>query len=574
MACPADQFCSAGTCELECASYLTECGGLCFDTRSDSENCGMCGNACPAGEVCSAGTCETSCGANLTQCGAECIDTESDPNNCGGCANPCLADQFCSAGVCALECASYLTECAGVCRDTSADAQNCGTCGNACDAGQVCLGGTCEVSCGGDLVECPDGACHDPEVDSLNCGACGNACASGEVCLGSACEVSCGTNLVECGGACTDTAFDPNNCGGCGVACGAGETCWDGVCGDQRCPAGEAMVGINGDGSPDCAPLAPAITDYANSSCRVYFGWRDDCDNCTQGPNKWGYAGGNTCHNGSGGDNTCTTPSFDGGPNVNLFGLNTDGTVNDDDTFYAGLRCDAPTGTTLATNACPAGRFVVGYSGGQLLCAPIGVPAASSANSLCSLYFGWRDQCDGTGCNTPPSDWGRTSATTCAIGGGSKNHCYLSNLGGTMVRLIGVDIGGDVDGNDRFYLGLRCEGALPSESRTAGACPAGQMAVGVASGGGLLCASPSVEVEDTVNSSCDVYLGHRDSCNGCTNPPTRWGRTNGVGTCTSLGPEGICRTFTLDDRPVRFYGVNTDGGVNGDDKFYAGMRCD
>ena len=36
----------------------TDCGGVCKDTKTDSDNCGVCGNVCKDGRVCTAGHCE------------------------------------------------------------------------------------------------------------------------------------------------------------------------------------------------------------------------------------------------------------------------------------------------------------------------------------------------------------------------------------------------------------------------------------------------------------------------------------------------------------------------------------
>jgi CSLREA domain-containing protein len=42
---------------VDCASGLTNCGGICFDLSSDNNNCGTCGNVCGAGTHCSGGGC-------------------------------------------------------------------------------------------------------------------------------------------------------------------------------------------------------------------------------------------------------------------------------------------------------------------------------------------------------------------------------------------------------------------------------------------------------------------------------------------------------------------------------------
>ena len=77
---------------------------------------------------------------------------------------------------------------------------------------------------------------------------------------------------------------------------------------------------------------------YINNNCRLYLGWRDNCDGCTIPPAKWGYVNDSTCVNGAGVHNTCTTPNL-AGEVVRTFGLNTDGDVGADDKFYVGFRC-------------------------------------------------------------------------------------------------------------------------------------------------------------------------------------------------------------------------------------------
>lgn len=107
----------------------------------------------------------------------------------------------------------------------------------------------------------------------------------------------------------------------------------------DQCPAGQFVAGTNIDGSLDCVDPSAAVASYIDSKCALFFGWRDSCDACTTGPTKWGRTGTTACINGLGADNSCTPMNL-GGTTVQMFGLNTDGDVNDDDTLYVGLRCD------------------------------------------------------------------------------------------------------------------------------------------------------------------------------------------------------------------------------------------
>lgn len=102
----------------------------------------------------------------------------------------------------------------------------------------------------------------------------------------------------------------------------------------QSCPAGSYVSGIDATGSIVCAGLAA----YVNQSCFLYLGWRDACDGCTTAPVKWGRTSANACENGAGVNNTCQSPTL-GAEAVTLFGLNFDGTVDDNDKVYVGLKC-------------------------------------------------------------------------------------------------------------------------------------------------------------------------------------------------------------------------------------------
>jgi hypothetical protein len=80
---------------VPCGAPLTDCGGQCVDTRSDSNNCGHCGNACPPLINCISGTC--ACPGTQIACAGACVDTTSDPNNCGACGVVCAS---CANGAC------------------------------------------------------------------------------------------------------------------------------------------------------------------------------------------------------------------------------------------------------------------------------------------------------------------------------------------------------------------------------------------------------------------------------------------------------------------------------------------
>jgi hypothetical protein len=68
------------------------------------------------------------------------------------------------------------------------------------------------------------------------------------------------------------------------------------------------------------------------------LGWRDNCDGCSLAPTKWGEVRPGGCANGAGADNTCQNVLL-GTENIDLFGLNPDGTVDGTDKFYLGFKC-------------------------------------------------------------------------------------------------------------------------------------------------------------------------------------------------------------------------------------------
>ena len=88
-----------------CPSDRLKCDNVCVDVRTDSRNCGYCGNACPAGQFCLNGNCMKSCSASQTSCPGGCFDLRNDPDHCGTCNNDCSAGLLCKEG----ECRSPLT---------------------------------------------------------------------------------------------------------------------------------------------------------------------------------------------------------------------------------------------------------------------------------------------------------------------------------------------------------------------------------------------------------------------------------------------------------------------------------
>lgn len=154
-----------------------KCGGAtCLDLKTDTMNCGSCGNACT--DAC---------------CNGSCIDTVSDQANCGSCGNACTGANSC---------------CGSSCVDTKTDLGNCGSCGTPCNG--TCANGTCTVTCTVDLGTCPHSPCVTGVALSDTCDADG--------CTDLICnfiDANCCSNTWNA--ACVQEAivWCGENCGGC-----------------------------------------------------------------------------------------------------------------------------------------------------------------------------------------------------------------------------------------------------------------------------------------------------------------------------------------------------------------------
>jgi hypothetical protein len=328
------------------------------------------------------------------------------------------------------------------------------------------------------------------------------------------------------------------------------------------CAPGEFAVGVN-NGALVCTPLGSIVRDWVNQNCFVYYGWRDDCNACQSDPAEWGRTSDALCENGVGTQNVCVTPSL-GGQSVRLYGLNPEGDMDGNDKLYIGIRCNVP--AAGAAGQCPPGEFVTSAAGSALTCAPIDAAAQAVVNADCSLYAGISDNCDG--CLAPPAKWGRVNESSCQNGIGLNNTCTAPTLGPDIVRLFGLNADGDVNDDDQLYLGLHCAG---SGSAVTGQCPPGQLMNGF--GSAAECAPIDLPLQEYVSTSCFLYHGWIDNCDGCTSPPLKWGRVNDSSCQNGAGADNTCSTHLLNGNIVRLFGLNTDGDVNDDDKLYYGFQC-
>ncbi len=223
-------------CEYECtpnaASGGTElCNGIdddCdgaidedFDTTSDPNNCGACGNACDlpsASALCVDSECVIDvCVDPMLHCNASqddgCeVDPRSDVLNCGDCGTICRANNGtpgCEDSSCTIAgCDEFYGDCDGL-----ADARGCET-----DLR------TSAANCGA----C-DNPCINPERAIAGCRAATTECPEGETCPFAECYVASCTDAdyLDCNGAlpggfedgCESYRLDPNSCLSCGNVC-------------------------------------------------------------------------------------------------------------------------------------------------------------------------------------------------------------------------------------------------------------------------------------------------------------------------------------------------------------------
>ncbi len=337
----------------------------------------------------------------------------------------------------------------------------------------------------------------------------------------------------------------------------------------SSCPDHEYGTGFDESGKLECRPIDGTALATVNQECSLYLGWRDSCDGCNAIPDKWGWASGTDCMNGVGANGTCSTATL-GGIDVHLFGLDTDGDVDGNDKFYLGWHCaaveDAP-----AEGPCADGSFLSSTGAGGDQCITARAVIASYAGAGCSLYAGWRDSCDG--CTTPPAKWGQTSDAACTLGAGVDDTCTRPMLGDQQVRLFGLNSDGDVNDDDKFYFGFQCSGAEVAGEDVDETCPAGQLVVGIKADGRVRCASPLRDAQDILQAACTVYAGWRDGCDGCATPPSKWGRLSHAVCEEGAGADNTCAANTLGGTAVQVFGLNTDGDVDGNDKFYLGFTC-
>src|SRR5690242_20591040 len=71
-------------------------------------------------------------------------------------------------------------------------------------------------------------------------------------------------------------------------------------------------------------------------------------------------------------------------------------------------------------------------------------------------------------------------------------------------------------------------------------CPVDQVAFDASSSGQLTCTTVDSLTRQAISDHCSVYLGWRDSCDGCTTPPAKWGRVSSTTCSPGVGVNNTC----------------------------------
>jgi hypothetical protein len=337
------------------------------------------------------------------------------------------------------------------------------------------------------------------------------------------------------------------------------------------CPADQFATGVAANGELTCVTLDAATAEAVRSRCSIYLGWRDGCDGCTDPPTKWSRASPLDCSPGAGAGNACVSATLDDpDTTVGLATIDFDGNVNGDDKLYASIHCvAAPRDPRPAP--CAPGWAISKRSGSTWYCTPVSEAAIAYVGGKCALHLGWSDSCDG--CTTGPAKWGAAGDGGCSNGAGTDDTCVTTTLGGQSVNLFGLSTDGDVNGDDKFYLGLGCQAPDSAGTETKTECPAGQFVVATNDDGSFTCADPGATFSSYVRDRCSLFLGWHDSCGGCTEAPTKWGKVGLASCANGVGVDDTCGDATLGSETLPMFGLNTDGDVNDDDTMYVGFRC-
>ncbi len=335
----------------------------------------------------------------------------------------------------------------------------------------------------------------------------------------------------------------------------------------QACDPLEVGIGVDVGGVLQCAPIDGAAQAAINASCAIHYGWRDNCDSpgCGSPPTKWGKVSEQDCA-ANGGNTTCQVSTLGAFANLDIFGLEIDN-GDSNDRFYTGFSC-AP--GSKAPGACGAGLLLTGYDGTTPTCVTASGAILDYVRNSCTLVSGWVDSCNG--CTNDPVEWGHSGSTACTTG--ALSTCAQHTLGSDMPQLLSFDVEGDLNSDDKFYFGLRCQAAAPVSTVVADACPADQFVTGIQADGMLVCSSLAPAAMSYFRAHCAAHFGFSDNCGSCTNTPMRFGHVRD-GSCAHNGQvDDTCSTFMVAGQAVNLYGLSVEGSGDNNDKFYAAFRCE
>ncbi len=212
-------MCMAGVCtRTSCSMGRGDCDGDTVngcetDVTASTMHCGACGAMCTlpnatagcTASLCSVGSCAMGFGDCDRLAGNGCeVNLRSNSMNCGMCGQVCAfanATAACTMGACALgACSANFGNCdamaANGCEtDTRTSVAHCGMCGRACalpNATASCVAGACAVAtCTAGFGNCDAMAANGCEANlatnAANCGVCGRVCAAGAMCAAGVC---------------------------------------------------------------------------------------------------------------------------------------------------------------------------------------------------------------------------------------------------------------------------------------------------------------------------------------------------------------------------------------------------
>lgn len=130
-----------------CPTGSQLCGSVCIDITTNAAACGACGNACPAEQVCIGGRCQVGCPGGQVACESLCYATNNDPRHCGDCTTACKPGEVCGDAHCTTTCPAEQTNCDGSCANFQTDSKHCGACGVTCGPDDECVDGQCVIAC-------------------------------------------------------------------------------------------------------------------------------------------------------------------------------------------------------------------------------------------------------------------------------------------------------------------------------------------------------------------------------------------------------------------------------------------